>query len=73
MERNQSNTERLILVAVGLIILSLGFIGPGTVWALVGAIPLLLGMVGYYPFYRLAAIHTPHKWLSLRSARPRAR
>jgi hypothetical protein len=53
MELNQSSGDRLLRIAAGLAILSLAFVGPRTLWGLVGMIPLLTGMVGFDPIYRM--------------------
>jgi hypothetical protein len=55
---NEGLADRLIRIAVGLVVLSLAFVGPQTPWGYLGAIPLLTGIVGYCPLYRLAGINT---------------
>ena len=55
---NEGLADRLIRVAVGLVALSLAFVGPQTPWGYLGAIPLLTGIVGYCPLYTLAGINT---------------
>ena len=55
---NEGLADRLIRVAVGLVVLSLAFVGPQTPWGYLGLIPLLTGIVGFCPLYRLAGINT---------------
>jgi hypothetical protein len=55
---NEGTLDRVIRVIAGLAILSLVFVGPKTLWGLVGAVPLLTGLVGFCPGYRLLGIRT---------------
>jgi hypothetical protein len=55
---NEGTLDRSIRVIVGLAILSLTVIGPHTLWGLVGAVPLLTGVFGFCPMYRLLGIST---------------
>ncbi len=60
---NEGTVDRAIRVVVGLVLLSLVFVGPATPWGLVGLVPLLTGIVGFCPLYRLFGIDTrgaPH-------------
>ena len=43
---------------LGLALLSLVMVGPKTMWGLIGLIPLVTGLVGMCPLYRLAGIDT---------------
>lgn len=58
MKINEGNTDRIIRVAVGLGLLSLIFIGPQTMWGLVGLVPLLTGAFGYCPLYQILGLST---------------
>jgi DUF2892 family protein len=58
MYRNQSKSDRIFRVAVGLILLSLAVVGPQTPWGLIGAIPLLTGVMGFDPVYRILGLNT---------------
>ena len=53
MERNEANWDRTARVVLGAGLLSLVFVGPHTLWGLVGLAPLLTGLVGFCPVYRL--------------------
>ncbi len=56
--KNEGTLDRTIRVIAGLAILSLTIIGPHTMWGLVGVVPLLTGVVGFCPAYRLLGIRT---------------
>ncbi len=60
---NEGTLDRIIRVILGLAVLSLTFLGPHSVWGLLGLVPLITGIVGYCPLYRLLGMttcHTPH-------------
>jgi len=58
MERNEGTLDRRARVLLGLILLSLVFVGPQSYWGLVGLIPLATGFVGFCPLYRVLGINT---------------
>jgi hypothetical protein len=58
MKRNEGIIDRVIRVVLGLGLLSLIFVGPQTMIGLVGLIPLLTGIVGFCPLYRLVGLST---------------
>lgn len=58
---NESGLDRAIRVVLGVVLLSLVFAGPKTLWGLLGLIPLITGAVGFCPFYRLLGISTHHE------------
>ncbi len=53
MIRNEANWDRILRVCLGVVLLSLIFVGPQTWWGLIGAVPLLTGLIGYCPLYQL--------------------
>jgi hypothetical protein len=55
---NEGILDRAIRVVVGLVLISLVFVGPATPWGLVGIVPLLTGIVGFCPMYRVLGIRT---------------
>jgi hypothetical protein len=61
MKQNIHNIERVIRVVLGLIILSLVFVGPKSLWGLVGILPILTGLIGWCPPYQLLGISTCKK------------
>ena len=56
--RNEANIERVLRVVVGLGILSLTVVGPKTMWGLIGAVPVLTGLIGSCPLYTLFGFST---------------
>jgi hypothetical protein len=63
---NQSTTDRIIRVILGITLLALGWtnIIPGTlgiVFQYLGFVPLLTGLIGFCPLYALAKIRTNKK------------
>lgn len=61
MKQNIHNIERIIRVLLGIIILSLVFIGPKSWWGLIGILPILTGLSGWCPPYQLLGISTCKK------------
>ncbi len=58
MERNIGDIERVMRVVAGLAILSLVFVGPQSLWGLVGLVPVFTGISGWCPPYQLLGIST---------------
>lgn len=58
MSRNVGTVDRVIRVVVGLILISLVFWGPQTNWGWIGLIPLVTGLVGSCPAYKLLGLST---------------
>lgn len=55
---NEGTLDRVLRVAVGVVVLSLTFVGPRSMWGLVGIVPLLTGLVGFCPLYRVLGVST---------------
>jgi hypothetical protein len=58
MTRNEGTLDRAVRIVLGLALLALVFVGPKTWLGLVGLIPLITGLVGFCPLYRLVGIRT---------------
>jgi hypothetical protein len=58
MSRNIGSMDRVIRIVVGLAILSLYFVGPKSVWALIGIVPILTALIGWCPPYAILGINT---------------
>lgn len=58
MTRNVGTIDRVVRVVVGLAILSLVFVGPKTMWGLLGLVPLLTAVLGWCPPYAMLGIST---------------
>lgn len=57
---NESGFDRIFRIVLGLVLLSLAFIGPQTPWGFIGVVPLLTGLIGWCPIYRAFGVHTNH-------------
>lgn len=55
---NEGSLDRIVRVLVGLAGISLVFVGPKSLWGLVGLVPLLTGLVGTCPLYSILGINT---------------
>ncbi|MBE1283631.1 MAG: DUF2892 domain-containing protein [Rhodobacteraceae bacterium] len=58
MPRNEGTLDRALRVILGLILLSLVFFGPQSLWGLVGLVPLATGLIGYCPLYQIIGLNT---------------
>jgi hypothetical protein len=58
MKPNEGKVDRILRVAVGLVLLSLVFVGPQTLWGLVGLVPLITGAIGFCPLYKVLGFNT---------------
>jgi len=61
MTKNIGKIDRLVRIIVGLAVLSLVFVGPQTMWGLLGLIPLGTALIGWCPPYALLGINTCKK------------
>ena len=58
MMTNECGVDRALRVLIGVALLSLVFVGPHTMWGLLGLVPLATGFTGFCPLYRLLGIDT---------------
>jgi cadmium resistance protein CadD (predicted permease) len=58
MTNNVGGWDRIIRIAIGIALLSLVFVGPKTLWGLIGLVPLITGLAGVCPAYGLVGINT---------------
>ncbi len=58
LRTNEGLADRLLRIVAGLALLALVFVGPETQWGWIGLVPLLTGIVGFCPVYRLLGINT---------------
>ena len=56
--KNEHKIERAIRIVVGLVVLALVFVGPKTMWGLLGLVPLATGLLGSCPAYTLFGVST---------------
>lgn len=58
MTKNVGIIDRIIRVAVGLLLLAIPLLAGGSAWGYVGIVPLLTGLIGWCPPYKLLGIST---------------
>jgi hypothetical protein len=58
MTANVGSIDRILRIVVGLALLSLVFVGPQTIWGLVGLVPLATGLFRFCPAYTLLGVST---------------
>lgn len=58
LPKNEHPVERVVRVVAGLGLLSLVFVGPKTMWGLIGIVPILTGAIGSCPLYTLFGFST---------------
>lgn len=58
MSANVGSVDRVLRVVLGLVLISLVFIGPQTPWGWIGVVPLLTALIGYCPAYSIFGINT---------------
>jgi hypothetical protein len=56
MVQNIGNTERILRVIVGIVLLSLAVVGPRSPWGLLGIVPLVTGCMGFCAVYQALGI-----------------
>jgi hypothetical protein len=61
MNCNVGKIDRALRVLVGAGILSLYFVGPQTVWGLLGLVRIVTGLFGFCPAYTLIGVNTCSK------------
>ncbi|HZV56819.1 MAG TPA: DUF2892 domain-containing protein [Sphingobium sp.] len=58
MTANIGTIDRILRIAVGLILIALVFVGPRTPWGWIGIVPLATGFIRFCPLYRLIGLDT---------------
>lgn len=58
MKANIHSIERVVRIALGLLLVSLAFVGPANLWFLLGLIPIATGVIGWCPPYAMLGINT---------------
>ncbi len=58
LPNNEHPMERVARVVLGLGLLALVFVGPQTLWGLLGLVPLATGLLGSCPIYTLLGMST---------------
>ncbi|MCJ2187875.1 YgaP family membrane protein [Novosphingobium beihaiensis] len=55
---NVGGIDRLLRIILGIVLLALVFVGPKTMWGLIGIIPLATGLLRTCPLYSILGIRT---------------
>jgi len=58
MDVNEATWDRASRIVIGLGLLTLTVVGPRSLWGLIGVVPLVTGVTGFCPLYRLFGIRT---------------
>jgi hypothetical protein len=58
MTKNMGTADRVIRGILGLVLISLVFIGPKTAWGWIGLVPLVTSLIGWCPAYLPFGIKT---------------
>jgi hypothetical protein len=58
MLANVGGIDRILRILVGLVLISLVFVGPQTNWGWIGLIPLITGLFSFCPAYTLLGLNT---------------
>nr|WP_321456164.1 DUF2892 domain-containing protein [uncultured Cohaesibacter sp.] len=58
MTVNVGKLDRVLRVIVGIVLLAIVFIGPKTLWGLIGIVPLATGLFRFCPLYTIIGINT---------------
>ncbi len=58
MNHNVGTIDRVARVVLGLVLLSLVFVGPQTPWGWIGVVPLATALIGWCPAYSIFGIKT---------------
>lgn len=56
--RNENVVDRVLRIVLGVVVLSLAFVGPATPWGFLGLVPLVTGLIGSCPLYTLFGLST---------------
>lgn len=55
---NEGTVDRALRVLVGVALIAMALVGPQSMLGWLGLVPLLTGLVGYCPLYRVLGINT---------------
>lgn len=55
---NVGTIDRVIRLVLGLVLLALVFVGPKTLWGLLGLIPIATAVISWCPAYSLLGLRT---------------
>jgi len=56
--KNVGGIDKVLRIVIGLVLISLVFIGPKSMWGWLGIIPLATGLINFCPLYPLIGFST---------------
>ena len=56
--KNIGNIDKVLRILMGLIALSLVFVGPQTPWGWIGLVPLVTGLFNFCPLYKILGLNS---------------
>lgn len=58
MKKNVGGLDKNLRIVLGIVLLALVFVGPKTMWGLIGIVPLVTGLFGLCPLYSILGFNT---------------
>lgn len=58
---NIGSLDRILRIVLGVVLLALVFVGPKSMWGLIGIIPLATGLLRTCPLYSIIGLNTCKK------------
>jgi Protein of unknown function (DUF2892) len=58
MKKNEGNLDRILRIVMGAGLLAIAFVGPHTPLGFIGIVPLMTGLMGFCPMYRIFGFST---------------
>ena len=56
--QNVGGIDKVLRIVVGLALIAIVFVGPQTPWGWIGLVPLVTGLFGFCPAYKLIGLNT---------------
>ncbi len=64
MRANEGTVDRILRLVIGIVLVSLVFVGPQTPLGWIGILPIVTGLAGYCPMYRVIGVNTAKRTAS---------
>jgi len=61
MKTNVGSADKIIRIVLGVILISLVFVGPQTPWGWIGVILVATGLINFCPLYSVLGVNTGKK------------
>jgi hypothetical protein len=58
MQSNVGGIDKILRIVVGAVLIALGIMGVGAPWTFIGIVPLVTGLMGWCPAYKLIGVNT---------------